>query len=968
MMDNQQFSASNDSQPRISIEMIQITSTRLLVIGIVFHAIYAWSIFDIYFRSPLVHGMTPVEPPQPAPAKRLVLAVADGLRADKLYEHNMALAPFLRTKVLEEGSWGVSHTRVPTESRPGHVALIAGFYEDVSAVTKGWKMNPVNFDSVFNQSRYTWAFGSPDILPMFAYGASEPDKIKMFMYEAETEDFAKEDASLLDVWVFDHFDALLDESLKNETLSNLLNSDRIVIFLHLLGLDTNGHGHKPFSREYLDNIRLVDSRLKTLESRLSRFYGDDGKTAFVFSADHGMNNRGAHGDGHPDNTQTPLIAWGAGIAKPNSQSPTGHDALSRSWNLSHVQRKDVNQADIAPLMASLVGVPYPLNSMGVLPIDYLDNSEEYKAQAVFANAKQILAQFLVKAEAKRRTELIFKSFSPLTRYKKIVSSIEQSIKEKAFATAELESTKLITLCIDGLRYYQTYDWLFLRSVISLGYVGWIVFSVTFILIEYLPAKKPSPKFGLPNVSDSSITSLAFAGLGGMCLMLCLKDSPAAYYLYVLFPIYFWSETFKKRQFIRTLVSSAKQADWWKAFGNIFGYIAFLEVLVSTYFQRSILTVCLILLALIWPLFMPLKFRETHSGLIWLWRSATLSTSTFMLFSVELESNVSLVLTGCFLVFVSGVVSAGLLPRYASKYLPGGSRTAQKQPEASFSAIIVLQLGILLVSGYTLYTTTLSLEAKEGLPFINSLISWTVLGLCILIPALDGVSHSHHYMHRLTVIYLAFAPVYMLLTVSYEFMFYFCFSMTLLAWIQLERELYVHESDSSKDSNYHELVGRDQETKFRPLRSADTRIASFFLLFINVGFFGTGNIASVSSFSIESVYRFITVFDPFVMGALLMFKILVPLFLLSSAFGILSRMVDLPSFSLFLLVLSTSDVMTLNFFFLVRDNGSWLEIGTTISHFMIASLFIVFQILLFSISHLLVGNVLIPKNRNTKKRR
>ena len=96
----------------------------------------------------------------------------------------------------------MSHTQVPTESRPGHVAMISGFYEDISAIATGWKENPVEFDSVFNRSRYTWSWGSPDILNMFSKSSKN---VFPKTYDAQIEDFAAKDASALDKWVLHHF-------------------------------------------------------------------------------------------------------------------------------------------------------------------------------------------------------------------------------------------------------------------------------------------------------------------------------------------------------------------------------------------------------------------------------------------------------------------------------------------------------------------------------------------------------------------------------------------------------------------------------------------------------------------------------------------------------------------------------------------------------------------------------------------
>lgn len=174
------------------------------------------------------------------------MIVADGLRAESFYGRGGQRTPFLKNIVLSRGYSGISNTRVPTESRPGHVAMISGLYEDPSAVTKGWQENPIDFDSAFNRSRATFAWGSPDILPIFVRGDSEKSHIFTDSYTNSEVDFSgKVNTSLQDKWVFDKF----EEFLSNQSRVDFLKAnDKVVIFLHLLGLDTAGHVHKPNSK------------------------------------------------------------------------------------------------------------------------------------------------------------------------------------------------------------------------------------------------------------------------------------------------------------------------------------------------------------------------------------------------------------------------------------------------------------------------------------------------------------------------------------------------------------------------------------------------------------------------------------------------------------------------------------------------------------------------------------------------
>ncbi|KAI1377548.1 GPI ethanolamine phosphate transferase 1 [Hypoxylon crocopeplum] len=960
--------------------MASTSRFRFLVIAMVFHIIYIYSIFDIYFVSPIVSGMQLFQVERPAgvkaPADRLVLFVGDGLRADKAFQSHpepfaeteadktpRPLAPYLRSRVLEHGTFGVSHTRVPTESRPGHVALIAGLYEDVSAVATGWKLNPVNFDSVFNRSAHTWSWGSPDILPMFQHGAT-PGRIDADCYDAEFEDFSS-DAIHLDLYVFDHVKATFAAARENRTLNDALRQNKVVFFLHLLGLDTTGHSYRPYSQEYLKNIKVVDQGVKEIVELFQKFYGDD-RTAFVFTADHGMSDWGSHGDGHPDNTRTPLIAWGSGVAKPSVYPGTiapGHDEYSSDWNLDQIKRNDVQQADVAALMAYLVGVEFPANSVGELPLSYLSADIKEKAEASLVNAQEILEMYKVKEISKEANEIRYRPYKPLSKESgsspdSRVAYIKGLINNGSYEEAIEESAALMKIGLEGMRYLQTYDWLFLRALITVGYLGWMAYALTTVLNRHVlqGTTQASRTLG-GGVFFSSILIILYASF-------VISHSPFTYYAYAFFPVFFWEEVYARSDSLikgrKALFGHIKTgANVLSLALNMITYVGIIESLALGYIHREILTV-LFIVGSVYPLTMGVSFLQKHAVLCATWFISCLLMSVFTLLPAMKVESIPLIILGGALMVGTGVLYLIFEDRLLADSSSVKKSTAIQKGNEISRALVGVQIGLVLLAMFVTRQSALSLQAKQGLPRGNQAVAWLVLVVSFLMPIAHRLQPNNHYLHRLLVIFLTCAPTFVILTISYEGLFYFAFSLLLVTWVRFEHHGYVFLQSARKEKVEGESAVQAATeaivSQFRPLALSDARVALFFFILLQSAFFSTGNVASISSFSLESVCRLIPIFDPFSQGALLVLKLMIPFALISANLGILNKRIGVAPSALFMLAMALSDILTLYFFWVVKDEGSWLEIGSTITHFAIASLLCVFVAALEGVSALFIAGI------------
>ena len=378
------------------------------------------------------------------------------------------------------------------------------------------------------------------------------------------------------------------------------------------------------------------------------------------------------------------------------------------------------------------------------------------------------------------------------------------------------------------------------------------------------------------------------------------------YFHFCFRFIIWSFVIKQLCTIKTIASNQE-----KEVKNMFIMMiwAFLSItaLIKTFFDRRWITMALSMEIIL----MFQKQRPKKSLLIWSCMCLILMAFSFQP-SVGKNSQPALV-------FIASIITGiGTMLMSVSFQMASSKRLRIQILYVFFSGICVVFSNIELfrIFSWIIFTTAfpLALTSQSGL--LKRLLSLTI----------------------------AIQSIYQLFSLTYEALFLIFLALTLAYWLFLE-----HEQQASNLVSLHQvkvLVSPKQRTI---LTSDDLRRALTFLTFTIVSFFGTGNISSLNSFDPRSIQTLVTTFSPFLMGGLLLMKVILPFFLVALFAFCVQYISQMPQKALFLIVLVFSDIMGLVFFFQVTDEGSWLDIGTSLSHFVIVEAMVIFLQIMFHLA-------------------
>jgi ethanolaminephosphotransferase len=125
----------------------------------------------------------------------------------------------------------------------------------------------------------------------------------------------------------------------------------------------------PKQKEMDDMVRTIYNAIEN-EDHLAN-------TLFVVCGDHGMNDGGNHGGSSPGETSPALVFMSPKLKKVTGQTRKESPITPKHEGEFEYYRM-VEQNDIAPTLAGLLGFPIPQNNLGVFLEDFLgfwDKSE-----------------------------------------------------------------------------------------------------------------------------------------------------------------------------------------------------------------------------------------------------------------------------------------------------------------------------------------------------------------------------------------------------------------------------------------------------------------------------------------------------------------------------------------------------------------------------------------------------------------
>jgi len=266
---------------------------------------------------------------------RVVLIVVDGLRLDasqKMPELN---------GLRQQGADLVLRVGQPSLSYPSWTVIVSGAWQEISGVTTNWYEGTVMVNNIFQIAREA---GKPAVV---AGSLGWRKLFGPYLTSVMAVNEPEEETAPPEEW------AKMDEETLHLALEALDQYDTGLVLIHFGGTDALAHNFGGISTEYINQVQTVDRYIGRIVGRL-----DWEKDTLIITADHGHIDAGGHGGWEESVLNVPLVMVGKGIR--------------RGVYTARLQ------ADIAPTVAALLGLPYPTHSQGAPLLEVLEASAEVK--------------------------------------------------------------------------------------------------------------------------------------------------------------------------------------------------------------------------------------------------------------------------------------------------------------------------------------------------------------------------------------------------------------------------------------------------------------------------------------------------------------------------------------------------------------------------------------------------------------